>query len=387
MDSMAGNSIRGIAFDLGNVLFDFDYNIALEKIKPYIKVPAQAIVNSVFNDGCADDFERGNISAEDFFIWFKEISGYQGNFKEFSSVWSDIFVLNEQTFSLIKSIKPFYSLFLISNINELHYNFLKNKYTGIFSIFDHEILSYKVRSTKPDPHIYNHLLSESGFQKEELVYIDDREDLIKAATKQGFNCILFNNTDDCIRRLAGYRVYISDEKDSKIFNRLLSFVSAGKTALLGLGNELRGDDYLAGRLINNLENKVAIKTFNPGTVPENISLKELKNIDKILVVDSSPNMADNFKVCSLNDVFSLKPFSTHTSLIFFEFLKKSMNLDILFLVVNARQISFKDTMSKQVLGLIDILEKFFIKNYPKFSSANNRNLLLIDPSARLPQGR
>jgi len=195
-------AIKVIAFDLGRVLFNFDYNIAFNKIAEKMDVSAEAVLRALFIENFAEDFEAGKVGPDEFYFRFKRKTGLSLSYKEFIPVWCDIFTLNDGTVSLIKKLKTAYKIFLISNINILHYGFLKSGYPEVFSLFDGQVLSFLSGEVKPSPLIYKELLEKSSCRKESLVYIDDREDLISSARGQGFKSVQFVNTEQCIEGLA-----------------------------------------------------------------------------------------------------------------------------------------------------------------------------------------
>ena len=355
--------MKAIAFDLGRVLFDFDYNIALKKIEDKIKISKEEIIQALFFENFAEDFEEGKISPFDFYLKFKDKTGLSLGYPEFIPVWCDIFTLNKETLSLIESLKPFYKLFLISNINKLHYDFLKKNYSYVFSLFDKEILSFEVGFVKPSPYIYQYLLQQPDLSKQDLIYIDDRPDLITEAEKQGFICIQFKDVNQCREELKNLGCFIASSEELTSLNRLKDFLKEDNSALLGLGNTLKGDDSLGVKITKALKDRIALPVFEAGFTPENLSLKNFKGIKRLVVLDASPNISENFKVLNLDEVLSLAPFSTHTSLIFFHFLKRELNLDIIFLLVKAESLEFKESLSSQANIRKKAVENFFLLNF------------------------
>lgn len=204
IDSSMG--IKVIAFDLGGVLFNFDYNIALNRMAGKMDISAEAVLKSLFIENFAEDFEAGKVKPDEFYFRFKRRTGLSSSYKEFIPLWCDIFTLNEGTVSLIKKLKLSYKVFLISNINILHYEFLKSSYPEVFSLFDGQVLSFLSGEVKPSPLIYNELLEKSSCRKEDLIYIDDREDLITSAKRQGFKSVQFVSTIRCIEELSSLGV-------------------------------------------------------------------------------------------------------------------------------------------------------------------------------------
>ncbi|MFC1514589.1 HAD family hydrolase [Candidatus Omnitrophota bacterium] len=204
METKSTDTIKAVAFDLGKVLFDFDYQIALDRIKDKITIPPQSVIDALFEENFADDFERGFITPGDFYLKFREKTGFSSDYQEFVDVWCDIFTPMKETWALVESLRPFYTTLLISNINELHYHFLKQRFPYVFSLFSDEILSFAVKEMKPAPRIYDILLEKAGVAREQLVYIDDRADLIAGARAQGLNCIRFEQLGQCRRALKGF---------------------------------------------------------------------------------------------------------------------------------------------------------------------------------------
>jgi FMN phosphatase YigB (HAD superfamily) len=198
------NHIKAIAFDLGRVLFDFDYNIALDKIKDKINIAPDRIIHALFHENLTDDFEKGIITGRDFYLKFKEKTGLRLSYDEFVPIWCDIFSIKEESIELVKSLRSLYRVLLISNINQLHYDFLKERYWQVFSLFEDKILSFEVKELKPSKKIYEILLAKAKSTKDELIYIDDRPDLITEAKEQGLKCIEFKDVKQCKRELKGF---------------------------------------------------------------------------------------------------------------------------------------------------------------------------------------
>lgn len=201
------NNKKILAFDLGNVIFGFDYNIALNKLKPQAKLPNQAIIDILYYQDFTLDFEKGLVSAEDFHLKFSD-AFYPGlKFDRFSDVWCDIFFPKEEVIELIKKLQTRYPLYLISNINKLHFDYLYQDYENVFSLFKSLVLSYEVNSVKPEEAIYEYLRKQADTSFDNIVYIDDRQELIMAAKKLGLGAIQF----------CGYPKLVEDLKNLGIF--------------------------------------------------------------------------------------------------------------------------------------------------------------------------
>lgn len=200
--------MKTFAFDLGRVIFDFDYNIALEKMAGGITASKEKIIDELFYKDFGTDFEKGLISGHDFYLKFKNAFGGAHRYEEFADIWCDIFSLNEKVKNLIEKLCKTYPVYLISNINELHFEFLREKHPDIFDLFHGLILSYEVRAVKPEKLIYETLKNKANTAYENIIYIDDRKDLIEEAKQLKLNCIQFTDFNRLISSLKSLNINI-----------------------------------------------------------------------------------------------------------------------------------------------------------------------------------
>ena len=182
-----------LAFDLGNVVFNFDYNIALEKIKDKLGVTPKEVIRELYYNNFTIPFEKGLVSGYAFYLNFKKTFLAKLTYKKFIDIWCKIFWPNHQTVNLIKNLKYNFPIYLISNINRLHFDYLYREYPYIFSLFQELILSFQVKYVKPEIQIYQTLQEKTGVDFKKTIYIDDRLDLIQEAQKLGLKCLLFTN--------------------------------------------------------------------------------------------------------------------------------------------------------------------------------------------------
>lgn len=198
---MSARTKKVLAFDLGNVLFDFDYNIGLELLKGKIGVSPEIIIEELFCKDFSLDFEKGLVSEEDFYLRFKKAFKATVEKDEFFYAWSGIFSKKDDTIKLLKRLQHNYPLYLISNICKPHYDYLYGNHREIFELFDDLILSYKVKSVKPEKEIYEALRKKCGAEFSDIIYIDDRPELIEESKKLGLKGIQFINTKELISQL------------------------------------------------------------------------------------------------------------------------------------------------------------------------------------------
>jgi putative hydrolase of the HAD superfamily len=360
---------KAIAFDLGNVVFDFDYRIALEKIKHKINVPCERIINDLFFNNFATDFEKGIISSYDFYLKFKNTYSASLTYEEFKDTWSKIFYPRQEIVDLIERLNLVYPVYLISNINELHFQYLHHTYPYIFSLFDNLILSFKLKAVKPEKRIYEELKNVSQLEYNDIIYIDDREDLIKEAQKLNLICIKFTDIDQLLKDLNSFSIVVPNEEEKNTFLFLKRKISVYKNPLiLGLGNLLRSDDGVGVKIIQDIKDKIYLKTLNAESSIENYLEKIKKmNIDFLLIIDAGNFFKENkFYVFSPQEIESNTLYFTHnTSLkLTIQYLQKEKTFDILILGIKAKNCSLGEKLSKLTEKAKVLIENFFLKNFP-----------------------
>ncbi len=120
------------------------------------------IYNSIFSNGLEDDYNKGKLTSKIFYETIKHLLNINISFDDFYILWSDTFQENLEVSKLIKKLKlENYKLFLLSNTNEMHFNFVKNNFK-IVNIFDDYILSFKVGYIKPNINIFRSALSKTN---------------------------------------------------------------------------------------------------------------------------------------------------------------------------------------------------------------------------------
>ncbi len=191
------NRYDAIICDLGNVLINFDHRIAVGKILNYTNKKEEDIYNLFFDSPLTEQYEEGKITPYGFFLKVKDSLGLDIGYNAFLPIWNDIFFdvpLNLKMRSLLKEVRSRYKLIMISNLNKTHFEFLKNR-MDIFNDFNRLVLSYEAGFRKPAPEIYRVALESAGTAPSNAFYIDDRQDLIDAASRLGIRGMVFNGEE------------------------------------------------------------------------------------------------------------------------------------------------------------------------------------------------
>lgn len=196
-----------IVFDLGMVLIPFDYSIAvnrLNKIEQNLGNRFIEFYNSNYH--LHREFEKGMMTEPEFINKMLTIVDHKLDQETFCKIYSEIFSVNEDVASLLPALQKNYKLFLLSNTNSIH-----RKYgwqdCEFLKYFNELILSYKVKSLKPEEGIYRAVEAASGFSSAEHFFIDDVQEYVDAAKKLGWDAVQF----------VDYNQLIIDLKNRDIF--------------------------------------------------------------------------------------------------------------------------------------------------------------------------
>ena len=200
--------IKTIIFDLGNVVLSFDHMLICEGIARYSKYSSNDVYQLGFNSEVFELYDKGKIKSEDLFQWVLRKFDINISYDMFKSVWSDIFSLNDSVETVLSAIKKNgYNLVLVSNTNELHFDFIRQNFK-VIELFDDLVLSYRIGYSKPHEEIFREALKRAGSSPEDSVYIDDIEEFCKAAEDLGINSIVYRSTEQLIKGLEELGVMI-----------------------------------------------------------------------------------------------------------------------------------------------------------------------------------
>ena len=186
-----------IIFDLGKVIFDYDLNIISESLSEYS--PKKELFENMeqFVISHIDIFakyERGLIGSRDFYKTMIDLLVLENlSFEKFSDIWNNIFTPIQDVIDLVISLSHRYDLAMLSNTNELHFNFLYKKYPDIFLKFKKLHLSYLMHERKPDAQIYEQVIKEHNIEPHNIFFTDDNKENVYAAMTMGIKAFSFKN--------------------------------------------------------------------------------------------------------------------------------------------------------------------------------------------------
>ncbi len=207
--------IKVILFDLGRVLVDFDHKRAAVRMSGFCSKTPRQIYDLFFESQATIAFEAGKIPPEDFYLQVKDMLDLKLSFNSFVPIWNDIFFLtpkNRLVYRLLNTLRANYKTALLSNINTLHYEYLKKNFP-VFGVFDKIFLSFELGLIKPDKEIYKKVIQELKVSPQEIFYTDDRPELVESANSQGICGRVFASFEQLMGDIQSAGIIFSDEEN------------------------------------------------------------------------------------------------------------------------------------------------------------------------------
>ncbi len=193
---------KNIIFDLGGVLIDIDYHapvLEFEKIgfKNIDQMYSQTYANPLF-----ENLETGKIEEEDFYTELKKLNHLIISNGLLKNAWNSILgKWRLKSLEFLESLQHTHNIFLLSNTNQIHYNAFQQSFAKITGkpmldvYFKKAYYSHKIKLRKPEPEVYDFVLSDAGLIKEETLFIDDSKVNIDGANKIGLPAYLLQKNE------------------------------------------------------------------------------------------------------------------------------------------------------------------------------------------------
>jgi HAD superfamily hydrolase (TIGR01509 family) len=184
------NAPKIVAFDLGKVLVDFDYSIAVSRIAANGTLSPAGVKTFLGQSRAIIDYESGRLTRLEFFEQARIATSFRGTIEEFGEFFADIFTPIPPMIEIHAELRrrgiPTY---IFSNTNDLAVEHIRRNFP-FFRDFDGYIYSYEVGAMKPEAKIYEVLEKLAGRRGAEILYIDDRPENVAAGAARGWRTIL-----------------------------------------------------------------------------------------------------------------------------------------------------------------------------------------------------
>ena len=196
-------NIKNIIFDYGNVIFLIDFLKTQHSFTELGINNVESFFGHAGHDPLFNAFETGEISTAQFRDGIRRITGKPDlSDKQIDNTWNSLLIgIPPVNHEILLKAKKKYRTFLLSNINEIHLDFILNylkREHGVESndvFFEKVYYSHLIKRRKPNRDIFEYVLQDSKLNMSETLFIDDSPQHLQTARQMGFHTHLMTAED------------------------------------------------------------------------------------------------------------------------------------------------------------------------------------------------
>jgi putative hydrolase of the HAD superfamily len=174
-------------FDIGNVLVRFDHGHAA---RAFAAMGAD-LSDRAGLENLAARYERGGVDRAEFLAALRVLLRHSADDADVARAWQEIFEPNLPMWELVEKLHEEYPLYLLSNTNCLHHEYLLREY-AIFGKFSDGVFSYSAKLAKPERGIFEEAIKQFGVKPAATIYLDDLAANVEAARGAGLRAFRYD---------------------------------------------------------------------------------------------------------------------------------------------------------------------------------------------------
>ncbi len=200
---------QALIFDLGNVIFNFSFDNIFYYWAKVTGIHANELKQKFDIDETYYKFEKGEIDSLTFREYVSEKLGFCMTDVEFDNGWNAIYLnVVPGIEQILRGLKFNFRLIVLTNTTEIHARRWKIKYASILRYFENVFCSHEIKARKPDRNAFGTVLNYLKLNPNDVVFLDDNPEFVKAASEMGITSILVRSPDQMIRELNKLGIYV-----------------------------------------------------------------------------------------------------------------------------------------------------------------------------------
>jgi FMN phosphatase YigB (HAD superfamily) len=180
--------VEAFIFDIGNVLVRFRPGHAEEALA---RLGVEYAPDMAALQELGWRYERGMVDRGEFLAGLRDVLRHAGPDEDLARAWQEIFEPNLPMWDLVERLHGEYPLFLLSNTNGLHHEYLVREY-GVFEKFADGVFSYRAKMMKPEREIFELAIRQFGVRPAATIYLDDLTANVEAAREAGLRALAYD---------------------------------------------------------------------------------------------------------------------------------------------------------------------------------------------------
>ncbi len=179
-------AVSALVFDLGNVLIEIDFMRCVHYWSACANISPERIVARFRIDRHYEAFERGRMSAHDYFDNLRRQLGLGLNDRQMTIGWNRIIGQEKPDITAcILALKPHFPLYVLTNTNAVHAREWAARHQGLLQHFDHLFVSSTMGCRKPDADAYQTVVVKVGLPADRILFLDDSPENVEGAAAAG----------------------------------------------------------------------------------------------------------------------------------------------------------------------------------------------------------
>ena len=183
--------IKNIIFDLGGVLLNIDPG---KTIEAFGRLGMEQLVGEKglsYDHEIFYQMEQGKITPEEFRNGVRKLISMEVTNDQIDVAWTAMLLdFPANRVELIKNLRNYYKIYLFSNTNAIHVkkyhdDFRKLHGFEVTTLFEKDFYSNEIGFRKPSPESFQEIISLSGINPEESLFIDDSLPNVESAIACG----------------------------------------------------------------------------------------------------------------------------------------------------------------------------------------------------------
>lgn len=193
-------TLKNIIFDYGNVIFEINFKRTQAALLQLGILNVEDFFSHKNHHQLFNNFETNAISPNEFRAGIREAAHNNDlSDQQIDDAWNSLLIgVSGNNHEVLLKVKAKYRTFLLSNNNEIHYNWIIEHIKTNFNIenyndyFEKAYFSHIMELRKPNLDIFQQVLTENNLNPAETLFIDDSPQHIEGAKKAGLNTLLMD---------------------------------------------------------------------------------------------------------------------------------------------------------------------------------------------------
>jgi len=190
--------IKNIIFDYGNVIFEIDFRITQNALAQLGIPNIENFFGHKGHDNLFSDLETGAITTTQFREGIRLAAQNPGlSDTQIDAAWNSLLIgVPKNVHDILLAVKKNYRTFLLSNTNQIHYDYImdylkkEHEVDNNDHLFEKAYYSQIMQLRKPNIEIFEQVIKENNLDPAETLFIDDSPQHLAGAEKAGLHTLL-----------------------------------------------------------------------------------------------------------------------------------------------------------------------------------------------------